>query len=61
MEEPIKQSGKSISDSEKSQEFGKLHKWLSEHKVLKHLAIHLLIAALYGAVYYVQSQDKDKH
>ena len=58
MEESVEQPSQPVSG--KSQDFGKLHKWLSEHKVLKHLAIHLLIAALYGAAYYVQSKDKEK-
>ena len=41
-------------------DYGKTHKWLSEHKVLRHLFLHLLIAALYGLAYYLQSKDKEK-
>ncbi len=45
---------------QQSKDYGEFHKWLSEHKVLRHLAIHLLIALLWGAIYYLQKKDKEK-
>jgi len=48
------------SATKKPKDYGKLHKWLSEHKLLRHLALHLLIAGLWGIIYYLQKQDKER-
>ncbi|OGN16054.1 MAG: hypothetical protein A3B99_00330 [Candidatus Yanofskybacteria bacterium RIFCSPHIGHO2_02_FULL_44_12b] len=36
-----------------------IHKKLSEHKFLKHLALHVLIAVLYSIVFYLQKRDRE--